>query len=358
MHNVKKNILPNRSGGHGLWEGSIKGTSFLWSPQIKKGYISDQLMHITDWLPTILSIADYSTMDLLNIENLDGFNHWSDLVHGDKPNKRNKILLNYDPISKIYGYRYYKWKLIVDNSSEIKPKKEGRKRKFTTLEDSTKNLSAKLNEKNISHPTIQTFIEAATEQNKYKEFMKTNMTLTLKNILKELRKIYKRSTLKYLSSEENKSLKSDISRSLHKLDRKYKGEPLKINCKINETTSINCKNGGCLFNLEEDPCERVNLAEKDEYIFKSLYAKLKHFKKSKFYRNVLNKNSKESSWPIYHGGRWIQWGDSRLKNIPDHKNRNSTKYQWQSTNLSENISTQLKPYLTLLIYVQLIIIFF
>lgn len=40
------------------WEGAMKGVAAVWSPLIKKPQrVSNQLMHISDWLPTFFSAA-------------------------------------------------------------------------------------------------------------------------------------------------------------------------------------------------------------------------------------------------------------------------------------------------------------
>lgn len=40
------------------WEGAIRTVSFLWSPLIRdKPRVFHDLMHITDWLPTLYSAA-------------------------------------------------------------------------------------------------------------------------------------------------------------------------------------------------------------------------------------------------------------------------------------------------------------
>jgi len=56
-----KNHCFHRGAKATYWQGGVRGNGFIWSPLIEKpGRVINGLMHITDWLPTILHLANGS----------------------------------------------------------------------------------------------------------------------------------------------------------------------------------------------------------------------------------------------------------------------------------------------------------
>lgn len=93
---------PLRGGKGMLFEGGIKTNAFVWSSDISddmKGTTYSNLMHISDWLPTILSYVtseddyDYSSL------NIDGVNHWPNIkgtADSSSSIPRGEVLINMD----------------------------------------------------------------------------------------------------------------------------------------------------------------------------------------------------------------------------------------------------------------------
>ncbi|XP_047351352.1 arylsulfatase J isoform X2 [Vespa velutina] len=89
--------------------GGVRGAGLLWSPYLNHpGRISKQMIHITDWLPTILSIAGSDTS---NLTNIDGINLW-EALRDDKESPRRTILHNIDDIFGVSAITVGDWKLI------------------------------------------------------------------------------------------------------------------------------------------------------------------------------------------------------------------------------------------------------
>ncbi|XP_071831480.1 arylsulfatase J-like isoform X2 [Apostichopus japonicus] len=105
------NNFPLRGVKHTLWEGGVRGTSFVHSPLInKKGRISDKLLHVTDFYPTILKLAGGNISE----DTYDGFDIW-DTISNDSPSPRREILLNIDPVGSYGALRSGDYKVITGN---------------------------------------------------------------------------------------------------------------------------------------------------------------------------------------------------------------------------------------------------
>ncbi|XP_055333770.1 arylsulfatase B-like [Paramacrobiotus metropolitanus] len=110
------NNWPLRGVKDTLWEGGVRGSAFIWSPLLQSaGRVSTQMMHITDWLPTILSAAKHKG----RLSELDGHNMWRALSE-DTASPRTEILLNIDHERQIYALRSAQYKLVIGSTYEGK----------------------------------------------------------------------------------------------------------------------------------------------------------------------------------------------------------------------------------------------
>lgn len=89
----------------------MRGIGFIWSRRLRNApRVSTQLMHVTDWLPTLYKAAG-GNPENLNSAKLDGVDQWDALVY-DTPSRRDKVLLQLDEVLNFTAVRKGQWKLV------------------------------------------------------------------------------------------------------------------------------------------------------------------------------------------------------------------------------------------------------
>jgi len=100
--------FPLRGCKYTNWEGGVRAVSFIHSPLLKNpGTTSHHLMHVSDWLPTLMTAIGEKLPP--NVEYY-GVDQWS-TIQNDVPSPRKEVIHNY--VDGIGAIRYGNYKLLI-----------------------------------------------------------------------------------------------------------------------------------------------------------------------------------------------------------------------------------------------------
>ena len=89
-----------------LWEGGTRAAAFMHGSMLTRpGRVSRALVHVTDWLPTLVTAAGGDIREMMEGDigemmegDMDGVDQWQQLARGRGQNKRRMMLYNIDPL--------------------------------------------------------------------------------------------------------------------------------------------------------------------------------------------------------------------------------------------------------------------
>lgn len=243
-----------------LWEGGVRGVALVWSPLIKQpNRVSNELMHITDWLPTLYSTAGGNVSDLP--ENLDGKDQW-DSISNNKKSARNDLLLNIDEVKKTAAFRAGRWKLSFGTYGT-----NGSYDTYLGVSGSESVNPAYNIEAITTSPVWKAISSLRTRKHK---------TLTQNEIMQ----LRLQATLK-------------CSNSLQK--------PV-TNCNPSQIRQP------CLFDIVSDPCETRDIASTNEGVARELYRQLLEFKQT-LVKQINKPRDIIGANPAKFNNTWSPWLD-------------------------------------------------
>lgn len=258
---------------HSPWQGAVRSAASIWSDRLQyRQRVSDQMVHITDWLPTFAKIAGVEIND-----QIDGIDVW-DALSNNKPSPRREILVHYDG----------------DKSEPF----------MAYIRDNFKLISGTTNKGQydgwLSDPTDSSEQNATFGEFYGHAILSSNAGKALSKYSKMKRNQYQTKEISHLQIISTEGISEIRSKAQVTCNGHKKPEPNSINaCNPLETV--------CLFDILNDPCETTNVASE----FPEIVSKLKE--KLDYYGSVAkpprNQPLDTRSDPANFGGIWTWWYD-------------------------------------------------
>ncbi|CAL1278122.1 unnamed protein product, partial [Larinioides sclopetarius] len=244
---------PLRGKKQTFWEGGIHLPALIWSPLLNLGKprISQQLMHVTDWLPTLYKAAGGDPADL---GALDGVDMWDALLD-DSPSPRTEMLQNLDPVYGVSALRMGDMKLVNGSTGE-----------------------------GFDFWYGSSGLEGFTEHSSYDWIFKNGSPV--ENVL--------RKTGMWIAQNP---------------DEVYQRNRIKCQKPVPEKAYSSCKptEKPCLFNITDDPCEYVNLADKFPDMVKMMMDKIIEYNATAM--EPQSKPNDHRADPMCHHFHYVSWLD-------------------------------------------------
>ena len=95
----------------------MRGVGLVHSPLLQhQGYVSDKMLHVCDWLPTLVSVAGGKHLLEKTSTSLDGLDAWK-MLSENGPAVRDELLHNIDPAKQVAALRVGDYKLLVGHAN-------------------------------------------------------------------------------------------------------------------------------------------------------------------------------------------------------------------------------------------------
>ncbi|CAG9762956.1 unnamed protein product [Ceutorhynchus assimilis] len=262
---------PLRGIKSSAWEGANRNIAAIWSPLIKKPKrVSNHLMHISDWLPTLFTAAGLDHNQLPSA--MDGKDQWKSISE-NQPSPRSEILYNIDDVWNFGGIRQGDWKYVYGSITKgLKDAWYG-----STGSDPLYHYDLKAV---LESPTATTLSGLIT----YQQIKEKNQHLS-------------NFSIHLLDATNIKQLRQEATIICKKLNPE---DQLDIN-------QCHPMISPCLFNIKQDPCEMVNLASQRPLVMIMLEQELIKYRKTAL--KPINIPRDPNANPTKYNGTWTNWKD-------------------------------------------------
>lgn len=231
----------------------MRGVGFIHSPLLQKsGYVSQQMLHVCDWLPTLYEAAGGNPKSL---KHLDGTSAWQ-MLSTDGDAIRSEMLHNIDPIGKFAGIRVGGYKLVTGNIghgyNDWYPQWQlaGDEHRLHADHFHSDALSqpASLSSKGEPAPSLRQALRVSRANSRSQQDV--------------------RRTVEKMSEEK---MSAQVQRS---------SGPVTVDCgpkPANASTNCQPEKSPCLFHIPSDPCEYNNIAASHPDIVSQLLLRLMNY---------------------------------------------------------------------------------
>ena len=316
------NNLPLRGTKGTLYEGGTRAIGFVHSPLLSvAGYTNTNLMHAVDWLPTLLSAIGQDTMATTG---LDGVNQWQAISNYSKPAPRDEIVYNIKEKPFMAAIRVGDYKLVwgsrTDKDTWFSAKEEMINKALCDQVKRTRTQANRTMSSNFPRgiETMDVFHLDIDEDHEYEDDYDNLARMQeidleeqggghISELDEDLDNV--KSVLPLLENEEEtREGKGHHKKGYGKKkgDKKKKGGPGKKNKnkRLANNYGVVIKTWGqkVLFNLREDPEERVDISEANPEVVEMLQARAEeHFL---HLQPQFTPEDKQEGNPARWGGYW------------------------------------------------------
>ena len=107
--------FPLRASKSYYYEGGVRSSAFVWGNLFKNrsGQIAQNLMHITDWLPTLVDFAGGNSAEF-STNDIDGISMSKILTNQSAPSPRDELPLNINSMTDLKAIRYKNFKYLLN----------------------------------------------------------------------------------------------------------------------------------------------------------------------------------------------------------------------------------------------------
>ncbi|XP_065078304.1 arylsulfatase B isoform X2 [Ochlerotatus camptorhynchus] len=247
IHSNSGSNCPLRGQKYSPWEGAVRTVAAIWSPllNITAGRVSNQWIHVSDWLPTLAHAAGIEGIPIGS--EIDGRNQWEALRN---PNitVRNVVMNNIDELFHYSSYSRDGWKYVNGTSWEGK----------------------------FDHWLGELGDEDELSEEEY--------------------------VVRLAGSIVGRMMPLDLDH-MARLRR-----AATVECEVTgHEKSCDPKKSACLFNLLEDPCERNNVASEHADILEELREEVERYRVAA--AKPRNKPGDPRADPGLHNNTWTWWQD-------------------------------------------------